>query len=55
MRIFKILTEHKRWGTNWSSYKVAARTAEEAIRKVKKEFCSGERVQAVEFLASADF
>lgn len=50
--IYKVHTAHIRWGNNWSSYKVAARSADEAIRKVKREFIRGERLESLELLAS---
>lgn len=55
MKIYKVGTAHSRWGSNWGSYNVAARTAEEAIRKAKKQFVSGERVDTVQLLATADY
>ena len=54
VRIFLITTESRSWGLNWASYKIAARTADEAIKKAKKEFSSRERLQEIELLASTD-
>ncbi len=54
MRIFEVGTE-LRGLTNYASYKVLARTAEEAVKKVKKEFLSGERVESIQPLATADY
>lgn len=52
MRIYKINIEHKTDGFNWRDVKVAARTAEEAIKKVR--FASYERLESIELLASTD-
>jgi hypothetical protein len=54
MRIYKINIEHTTHGLNWSSVKVAAKTAEQAIRAAKKNFNRGERVESVELIASVD-
>jgi hypothetical protein len=54
MRIYKVNIEHKKFGENFSSVKVIARTAEEAIKKAKRTFHSYERVEDVELLASAE-
>ena len=54
MRIYQINTEHRRYGLNWGSQKIAARTAEEAIRLAKKEFISGERMSEVKILATTE-
>jgi len=50
--IYKVGTEHIRWGSNWASYTIAARNGEEAVRKAKKEFNSGERLESLQLLAS---
>lgn len=55
MKIYRIKTEHSRWGANYSHYNVAASTAEEAIKKAKKEFGSGERVEEIQLLAEAQY
>jgi hypothetical protein len=54
MRIYQVNTEHVVVGRNYSSYKIAARTCEEAIAKAKKEFMPAERLESVELLASED-
>ncbi len=54
MRIYKINIEHKRYGRNFSSLKVDARTAEEAIRKARKDMGKQERVESIELLAATD-
>ena len=50
--IYKVSTTHSRYGDNWASYKIAARNCEEAIRKAKREFMRGERIESVNLLAS---
>lgn len=50
--IYKINTRHSRYGNNWGAYKVAARNADEAIIKAKREFTRGERLESLELLAS---
>jgi hypothetical protein len=52
MRIYEVNIEHKKAGLNWRSEKVAANTAEEAIKKIKFE--SFERLESIELLASTD-
>lgn len=55
MRIYKVEIESTKWGPNWSSITVAARSCEEAIRKAKATFEHRHlRVQSVELLAQAD-
>jgi hypothetical protein len=54
MRIYEVNIEHKTYGMNWRSVKVAAKTAEEAIRAAKRDFNTRERVESVELLAHAD-
>jgi hypothetical protein len=55
MRIYKVNTEHVKFGRNFSKVNVAARTCEEAIRKAKSHFYSKqERVESVELVAEAD-
>lgn len=54
LSIYKVNTEHSRWGKNFSSERVAAFTCEQAIAKAKRTFSPGERVESVERLASAD-
>lgn len=54
MRIYKINIEHKRYGRDWSSRNVSARTCEEAIKKAKAEFSTQERVESCELLAADD-
>jgi len=52
MNIYKVNTEHTKHGPNWNSYKVAARNADEALRKAKHGFIRGERLESLELLAS---
>ena len=52
VEIYKVNTAHNRFGNNWGSYKVAARNCEEAIRKAKREFIRGERLESIDLLAS---
>lgn len=54
LSIYKVNTEHSRWGKNFSSEKIAAFTCEQAIKKAKRNFQSGERVESVERLATAE-
>lgn len=54
MRIYQITIEHTKYGRNWDSTKVAANTAEQAIRKAKRDFTSRERVESVELIAAVD-
>ena len=54
MRIYKVHTEHTKWGRNFNSYRVSAKSCEQAIRKVKKHFVYRERVESVELLAAED-
>lgn len=54
MRIYEVNIEHKTHGTNWTSVKIAADTADEAIRLAKINFKSYERLESVELLASTD-
>ena len=54
MRIYKIRIEHKTYGRNWSSINIAAKSAEEAIRKAKRDFKNRERVESAELIAAED-
>jgi hypothetical protein len=54
MRIYEIVIEHKKFGSNWSSVKVIANTADEAVRKAKKNFVINERIQCIKLLASTN-
>ncbi len=54
MRIYKVNLEHKKFGLNWSARSIAARTAEQAIRKVKRDLRSYERIESVELIAAED-
>lgn len=55
MRIYQVVIEHVRWGRNFTSTRIAARTCAEAIRKAKSEFQSrNERVESVQILAESD-
>ncbi len=54
IRIYKIHTEHIKWGLNYSSHNVAARSLEEALRKVKKDLVAGERAESVDLLGCED-
>lgn len=48
LSIYKVNTEHSRWGKNFGGEKVAAYTCEQAIQKAKRNFQRGERVESVE-------
>jgi hypothetical protein len=52
VEIYKVHTAHSRFGNNWGSYKVSARNADEALRKAKRKYIRGERLQSLELLAS---
>lgn len=52
MRIYEVNIEHKQMGVNWRSVKVAATTADAAIKKVKFE--SYERLESLVLLASTN-
>lgn len=52
MFIFKFHIRHIRYGLNWSSYTIAARTYDIAERRVKKELTKSERIEYGEVLAS---
>jgi len=55
MRIYKLTIEHLRYGKDWDTEKVAARTCEEAIRKCQTtKDLKQARVQEVELLADTD-
>lgn len=54
MRIYLIGIEHKTHGLNWSSVRVLAKTAEQAIQKAKRTFSKGERLESVELIAEAE-
>lgn len=57
MRIYRVNVERKcsgYWNLNWKRFDIAARNAEEAIRKAKRDFNTLERIESVELLASAD-
>ena len=54
MRIYKVHIEHTKWGRNYTSEKVDARTFNEAIKKVSKTLTSTERIEWVELLAATD-
>ena len=55
VRIFKISTETATDGSPWRSYKVAAESADAAIKDVKRRFSKAieERLLSIEMLASA--
>lgn len=52
MRIYKINIEHKKWGANWDSRKIAAKSLVAAIRKVKLKY--NESITDAVLLASTD-
>lgn len=54
MKIFKIYYEHLKYGLNFDSTKIAARTCEEALRKAKKDMSTVYRIQEIELLAESD-
>jgi hypothetical protein len=54
MRIYKVNIEHSRFGRNFSSEKIAARTFAEVIRKARKILRSRERIESVELIAAVD-
>lgn len=54
MRIYRVNTEHWRYGQNFSHMKILAKTCEEAIKRAKRKMQNGERVESVELLASTD-
>ena len=55
MRIFEVTTEMNSNGLRWTSYRVTARTCEEAVRKVKNKLVSTtERVLEVQMVAATD-
>lgn len=55
-RIYKVTTEEGGNGSHWSTYRIAAPNATEAIAKAKKMFSKNlsEELLGVELLASAD-
>lgn len=54
MRIYKITIEHVRFGQNFRSENIAAKTFNEAVRKAQKGFWnSNERIESIEILAVA--
>ena len=55
MRIYKINIEHIKYGSNYKSENVQARTFEEAIKQVKKNLQNRERIYEIEVLAEADY
>lgn len=54
MRIYQINIEHKKFGRNWSTEKVAAKTFNDAIRQARKLLRSVERIESVELVAAVD-
>lgn len=54
LRIYRINIEHKTYGMNWRRTDVAAKSAEEAIRKAKRDFSTHECIESVELLAAED-
>lgn len=55
IRIFRIVFEHPKWGTNWSARNIAGASAQIAIRKAKKNLHpSNLRVQEVKLIAEED-
>ena len=54
MRIYQINFEHKKWGLNWSSKKVAAKSFEDALQKGKKTLKSNEKIEGVELLETTE-
>ena len=54
MRIYKINVEHEVEGLNYTSFKVSAKSFREAVAKASKRLESGEKIEAVVLLESAD-
>lgn len=54
MRIYKVNIEHRKYGMNWSHENVSGRTFYDVVRKVKKLLKSGERIESVELVATAE-
>jgi hypothetical protein len=54
MRIYRVNIEHKRYGRNYDVVVIAGRTFNEAIRKVKSQLRSEERIESVELKAATD-
>ena len=54
MRIYRIHVEHKKWGQNWDTKKIAAETFNEAVRKATRELTRNERIVSVELVASTE-
>jgi hypothetical protein len=54
VRIYKINTEHKRWGFNYDSFKVHAATFKLAMKKAERRLSPSERIESMTLLAATD-
>lgn len=54
MRIYKINIEHKTFGRNFSTEKVAAPTFKQAVKSAEKKLNSRESIESVELIAATD-
>jgi hypothetical protein len=54
MKIYRVGTTWRDCA-NYSSYDVLARNADEAVRKVKKQFIRGERLETITCLAKSEY
>jgi hypothetical protein len=54
VRIFRVQMEHTKYGVNWSSKDVSARTAAEAIRKAQRDEPKAVRASHVNLIAEAE-
>ena len=54
MKTYKVNIEHKRYGLNWSSKRVEAKSFEEALQKGKKALRPTEKIEDIRLLRLAE-
>ena len=54
VRIYKVNTEHKRWGFNYDSFKVHAATFKLAVKEAERKLHPNERIESTTLLATTD-